>query len=113
MRRVTSIVLALSFMLVSVTGLLMEDGPCREPAPAIDETAGADAAREDSEVEDTEEPSGSDESSVARELHEALAYLLILSGLVHSILNRQALLRHFGLGISRRAAARPTEGSRS
>lgn len=109
MRRAISIVLTLSFILVSVTGLLMDDESGREPAPATGGTTATDASGDDSEAEDAEEEPDDDERSAASELHETFAYLLILSGLLHAILNRQALLRHFGLAVRRRAPARPAD----
>ncbi|MEN6545716.1 MAG: DUF4405 domain-containing protein [Armatimonadia bacterium] len=96
MRRVTSIVLTVSFILVSFTGLQMAFGPRHAPPPGQGERVAADV---DGGGAETRAPEGPPRhpSIFPKLLHEWLGYLLVLSGVMHIVLNWRPLLCHFGL----------------
>ena len=113
MRRVTSVVLTLSFVLVSVTGLAMALRP--RPAPPPGFGAGsqmsappeAGAAAEAGEAERPEGPGERRQPLFPKKLlaapvfqegsTELAGFVAILAGLIHIVLNWRPLLCHFGL----------------
>ena len=96
MRRTTSIVLALTFILVSVTGLSMalapRHGPPGGPPPGMDEV-GDEGFRGPHGLGG---PGGRAEPLFPKQLHEWGAYLMVVAGLLHLGLNYRPLLRHLG-----------------
>ena len=99
MRRATSVVLTLSFVLVSLTGLQMGLGSHHGPPPGVSPRLAADADGVGGEEGQMRTPGGppGHPPIYPKLLHEWLGYLLALSGVMHVVLNWRPLLCHFGL----------------
>lgn len=106
MRRVISIALTASFVLVSLTGLVLEirshDRPYGGPGPGMAGPAGPPGgpAPADAHAMPPDGPPGGPPAHhgiFPRPLHEWTGLLMILAGLGHIVLNWKPLLCHFGL----------------
>lgn len=93
MRRITSILLAISFVIVSVSGLQMTFSH-KEKAPQVQTMVISDA----SAVDKTK-------SFYPKEAHEWFGYLFIGAGLVHCGLNIKPMESY--LGLRRKKSVRP------
>ncbi|MCE5241415.1 DUF4405 domain-containing protein [bacterium] len=111
MRRVTSILLTLSFVLVSVTGLVMALRPRHAPPPGFGAGSQMSAppeageAAEPGEFQRPEGPGERRQPLFPKKLHELAGFVAILAGLIHIVLNWRPLLCHFGLRRRSGAAA--------
>jgi len=109
MRRATSIVLALAFILVSVTGLFMALGPRHGPGgPPPGAGFGGPFGDDEGGGFEKGGPRGPHEPLFPKQLHEWGAYLLVIASLIHIGLNWRPLLCHLGL---RRVSCGSTEPS--
>ncbi len=114
MRRVTSILLALSFILLAVTGLsmMLRHGPAagHGPPPLAGEGRGLDPperAERGPQFRAAGRPGEHREPLFPSRFHELGAVVMLVAGIVHVALNWKPLLCHIGVRRRPRAAPAP------
>ncbi|MHB8997095.1 MAG: DUF4405 domain-containing protein [Armatimonadota bacterium] len=100
MTRATSILLTISFIIVSLTGVIMDLRPRGGPAP----TAAINSDANQTAPAPVQEPPARQRSIFPRQLHIWSGYLFMIVSLVHIALNWHPLLWAFGLRRKRREA---------
>jgi hypothetical protein len=114
MRRVTSVVLALSFILLAVTGLsmMLRHGPGAGHGPPSMAGEGRGLgprgpAERGPQFRAAGPPGEHREPLFPSQLHELGALVMLVAGIVHIVLNWKALLSHVGVRRRLRAAPAP------
>ncbi|MBP2654857.1 MAG: hypothetical protein H6Q73_2426 [Firmicutes bacterium] len=88
MRRITSIVLLVTFLLVSITGLQMALYHGGGKPPAIEKSAVNNSV-------DTSVPARPAQSVYPKGVHELAGYIFIIAGLIHLGLNIKPMKAYF------------------
>jgi hypothetical protein len=88
MRKITSLILALAFIMVAVTGIQLDlsHGGGKESKPAHTQSNAATISHAVSAAHDFHQP-----SFYPKVIHEWFGYLFIVAGCVHLILNLKAM----------------------